>query len=491
MPLQTPYHPALRLLTGGRRATPKARKLADYLKDLREGSVSQWESLFEDILPAHFFGEVAARLGQPTRTRKFPARVTFWAGIEQVLRSKRDGGSLRESLRQISSCLDEQGRSSISSNTGGLCRARQRLAYAYLEQAQERTVRYLEGAAEGLEELDGRPVKVVDATHVILSDTAENQRYFPQSENAKKGCGFPVARIIGLFSARSGALLGHGVTGRDVAEITAFEGEIVPLLQRDDILVADRHYSVYWIFGRMQQRGIDLVIRKSRSVTTLQTLRCLRGRQDRLVRWRKPPRQPQSLTEEEFASLPPELTLRLVTVTVRNREGKKQKLQLLTTLLDPAVYPAKAIARLYQRRWHIEVTLRDVKSTLGMERIHAASYDVVTKIIAFYMIAYNLIRTLLINAARVHHRTLHRFSFTGALDSAKSYAPHVYHHRLRRRRMRNLYYALLEIIARDPIPDRPGRSEPRLVKHRRQKYGWLTSPRDRYYHLRKNHVICA
>lgn len=491
MPLTTPYLPALRLLTGGRRATPKASKLAHYLKDLRRSTTSQWEILFEDILPLDFFDSVAARLGTPRRCRKFPARVTFWAGIEQVLRTKRDGGSLREALSQINSCRDEQGHRTISSNTGGLCKARQRLSHAYLDEALERTVRYLEGAAERLDSLHGRPVKVVDATHVILSDTAQNQNCFPQSERAKLGCGFPVARIMGLFSAQSGALLGHGVVGRDVAEIMAFEGEIVPLLQPDDILVADRQYSVYWIFGRMLNRGVDVVIRKNGSVTTLRTLRCLRGQRDRLVRWSKPPRQPKSLTKEEFASLPPQLTLRLVTVTIRNREGQKVKLQLLTTLLDAIAYPAKTIARLYQLRWSIEVTFRDLKSTLGMERIKAESYDVVTKIIAFYLVAYNLVRILMIQAARVHHQTLERISFTGALDSAKSYAPHLYHNRIKPGPKRHLYYALLEIIARNQIPIRPGRHEPRLVKHRRQKYSWLTSPRKRYYHPRKIHVICA
>ena len=491
MSLTTPYLPALRLLTGGRRATPKASKLAHYLKDLRKSTTSQLESLFEDILPPNFFDLVSARLGKPTRNRKFPARVTFWAGIEQALRTKRDGGSLREALSQINGCRDEQGRGTISGNTGGLCKARQRLSHAYLEEAQERTVRYLEGAAERLDSLHGRPVKVVDATHVILSDTVENQRYFPQSENAKPGCGFPVARIMGLFSAQSGALLGHGVVGRDVAEIMAFEGEIVPLLQSDDILVADRQYSVYWIFGRMLEQGVDVVIRKNGSVKTLKTIRCLRARRDRLVLWSKPPRQPESLTEEEFASLPPTLTLRQVTVTIRNREGKKVRLQLLTTLLDPLAYPSESIARLYQLRWSIEVTFRDVKSTLGMERINAESYDVVTKIIAFYLIAHNLIRILMIKAARVHHLPLEAISFTGTLDSAKSYASHLYHNRMKPERIRQLYYALLEIIARHQIPRRPGRHEPRLVKHRRQKYSWLTSPRKRYYHPRKINVICA
>ncbi len=154
-------------------------------------------------------------------------------------------------------------------------------------------------------------------------------------------------------------------------------------------------------------------------------------------------------------------------------------LRLLTTLLDSLAYPAKTIARLYQLRWRIEVTFRDLKATLGMERIEAESYDVVRKIIAFYLLAHNLIRILMLNAARVHHQSLQRLSFTGALDSAKSYAPHLYHNRLKPRRMRDLLYALLEIIARDRIPHRPGRHEPRLVKHRRQKYGWMTSPRNR------------
>ena len=106
MSLTTPYLPALRLLTGGRRATPKASKLAHYLKDLRESTTSQLESLFDDIIPPDFFDSVAARLGKLTRSRKFPARVTFWAGIEQVLRTKRDGGSLREALSQINGCRD-------------------------------------------------------------------------------------------------------------------------------------------------------------------------------------------------------------------------------------------------------------------------------------------------------------------------------------------------------------------------------------------------
>lgn len=147
---------------------------------------------------------------------------------------------------------------------------------------------------------------------------------------------------------------------------------------------------------------------------------------------------------------------------------------LVTTLLDAEAYPDSELARLYLRRWGIELFFRDIKTTLGLDVLRCESPDMVEKEIWMQALAYNLIRALMLEAALTHNVDLERLSFKGTVDTLRQWTP------LFAPRMFSLKHAraeLLRVIAADQIPDRPNRSEPRVKKRRPKSYQSLTKPR--------------
>jgi len=154
---------------------------------------------------------------------------------------------------------------------------------------------------------------------------------------------------------------------------------------------------------------------------------------------------------------------------------------VVTTLLDPIATPADAIRALYRDRWTAELRLRDLKTSLGMEVLRGQSLDVVRKEIAMHVLAYNLIRLLMWQAAREHGVALHRLSFTGTLHRVRVVLPllmFLSHHRADRHT--RLSGQLLKWIAQDILPNRPDRIEPRRKKRRPKEYSLLVKPRAWY-----------
>ena len=155
------------------------------------------------------------------------------------------------------------------------------------------------------------------------------------------------------------------------------------------------------------------------------------------------------------------------------------ELWISTTLLDPVVYPAAQIAQLYRRRWDMELCFRDLKTTIGMEELRCLTPAMVHKELLVFLIAHNFMRCLIAQAASAHQVCRTRISFRGTVDAARSFHQAI---RLARsqRHARRLYRRLLEILACDLVPLRPGRYEPRAVKRRPKPFSRLTKPRHLY-----------
>lgn len=149
---------------------------------------------------------------------------------------------------------------------------------------------------------------------------------------------------------------------------------------------------------------------------------------------------------------------------------------LVTTLLDPVAYPAEELARLYARRWQIELWFRDRKTAMGREVLRGKSPKLGHKELGMFFIAYNLIRCLMAEAGAIHEGPMERLSFKGTGDSVRQFSLALAQARSRKKQTQ-LLACLLEIIARDQVPDRPGRREPRAVKRRPQPYQLRNRPR--------------
>ena len=148
----------------------------------------------------------------------------------------------------------------------------------------------------------------------------------------------------------------------------------------------------------------------------------------------------------------------------------------MTTLLDPLTYPAKNLVALYARRWHLELALRHLKTTMGMELLRCQTPDMTEKELLVYLVAYNLIRCLMAEAVALAGVEMERLSFKGTVDAIRQYTLAMQNRPAKKHR-REFWAQLLKTIAADLVPLRPQRNEPRALKRRPKAYQLLNKPR--------------
>jgi len=321
----------------------------------------------------------------------------------------------------------------------------------------------------------------VDGSTVQLPDTPPNQRAYPQPSTQKPGCGFPVMRLVVLFSLASGALLDVALGNLHSHDLRLF-ARLWEALRAGDILLGDRAFGDYLTLARLPLQGVDVVARlhHRRTVDFRKAKRL--GRNDGLLVWRKGYQQSDIVSATQWRMLPEEIMVRLVRFHATIRGFRSRKITLVTTLLDPGAYPAEELAALYGRRWRLELCLRDVKTTLGLELLRCQSPAMARKEVLAYLIAHNLVRCVMAEAARVQEAPLDRLSFKGTLDAVRQYSTAIARARSRQLR-RQLWQDLLLNLVRDVVPWRPNRREPRAVKRRPKDFPLLNRPRRQFVEI--------
>lgn len=465
---KTPFFKAFGPLLFGRPAGRTLKKLG------RLNSLQELYEIFGHLLPDGLLA--ATEKGTNSRTRLFNTQVTFWAFAAQILSP---GTACREIVRRVEAWWQEGfgGGEAPSSSTSAYCQARARLEPAVLELIRAEIAWCLEKNVLQEERwLGGRAIKIVDGTGISMPDTPENQALWPQSGGQQPGCGFPMMKLVGLFSLGSGAFLESVSGNKHVHESTLFRG-LWGKLQKGDILLADRGFSSYAaIAGLQQQRGVDSVMRLHQMrKSDFRTGRRL-GPEDRLVVWQKPQRT-ETWSAEEHAALPETLTLRMIRLRVAVAGFRTKSVVLVTTLLDPEAYPAGELRELYGRRWQVEMHFQQIKTHLAMDVLRCKSPELIEREVLMHQIAYNLVRSLMQRSAHLHRVPLTRLSFKGTLDTLRHWSPLIAAAEKTPRQQQKLIDQMLALIAGDAVPLRPGRSEPRARKRRAKNYQLLTRPR--------------
>lgn len=164
---------------------------------------------------------------------------------------------------------------------------------------------------------------------------------------------------------------------------------------------------------------------------------------------------------------------------------RTRQLSIVTTLLDPKDYPAEEIAQVYRRRWRIELSFRDLKTTMAMEHLRAQSPEIATKEMLADLVAYNLVRITMAEAAQRHEVNLERLSFKGTVDALRQYSQ-VLSRARSQTTFRRLRRELFRAIASDPVPLREARLEPRVIKRRPKHFPKLKQPRHLYRQTNSN-----
>jgi hypothetical protein len=400
--------------------------------------------------------------------------ITVWVFLSQCLSPDH---SCRDAVARLIAWRLARGLSSCSADTGAYCTARGDLPEEALHTLVRDTGRQVEEESPATWLWHGRKVRVVDGSTITMPDTAENQAVYPQQKTQKPGCGFPIARILVIFSLSVGTALEATIGkyhGKQTGENSLFRS-LYDALDEGDIVVADRYFSGWSDIALPLARGIDIVVRKHQHrATDFRTGKRL-GKDDHLVFWRRPKR-PKWMSAEQYAMLPDELVLREVRIRVAQKGFRTKSLVVVTTLLDAEEYPPEEIALLYRRRWQAELHLRSLKIVLQMDHLRCKTPERVHNEFYTHLLGYNLIRGVMATAAAQAGRSPWEISFKGTLQTLDQFLPIL----LSRVSSEAWCAALLTAVVAHIVGNRPNRFEPRLRKRRPKPYKHLREPRRNY-----------
>lgn len=457
-PMNTPYFPAwrTRLAALGRRTGQHA-------------GAAEVENEFARFLASDLLTPTPS--GSGSRKRTYTLRRTFWYFLWQVLQP---WTPCRAVVRKVQAELETHKRL-IDENSSAFCQARARLPLPLLDKGLQQTAACADRLARDALPDWKRPIKVVDVTSFTTPDTLANRKKYHYPSGQKKGCGFPVMRALAIFSLASGAI-------QQMVSAACYTAELVMLkplwstFLRGDILLGDRAYSGFALLAALSIRGVDVVARlhQCRKLNLRRAERL--GSHDWRTVLHKPPQQPPYMSEAEWNALPDVVPVRIIRSKLVVKGFRTKTIWIVTTLLDPELYSATAIAGLYLFRWQIELSFRDLKTTMGMETLRCLSPHMIERELRMFLIAYNCLRSLMAEAAGKHQFPRQRISFKGTMDTIRSFHPVMLRTRSRRGLAR-LHARVLAILVADSLPLRPGRVEPRAVKKRPKPYPLLTKPR--------------
>jgi len=395
------------------------------------------------------------------RERKFPPTVTLAMFLGQIMSAD---GSCQNAVDEAMIGRVLSGLEPGSVNTAGYCRARGRLPPEMLSTLVRRSATLLSERTPDQWLWRGRPVKLVDGTTVLMPDTPENQAHYPQSRTQAAGAGFPLARVVGVISLSNGALLDAGMSpwqGKGSGEHGLFR-RLRECFDKGDVMLADSYFCSYFLIADMLRRAVDVLFEQHGArITDFRRGERL-GARDHLVTWMKPQR-PAWMSREEYRGYPKQITM---------REVKIDKKVLVTTFLSRRQMSKTALGELFWQRWNVELDLRNIKTTLGMEALSCKTPQMCEKEFWVYWLAYNLIRLLMAEAALRADVLPRQLSFKHTLQIWVSWSQRQFLCKSGEDTAK-----LFVLIAQIRVADRPDRVEPRAVKRRPKPYPLLDRPR--------------
>ena len=320
-----------------------------------------------------------------------------------------------------------------------------------------------------------------DGSSFSMPDTPVLQSHFGQPGQQQPGCGFPVAHLMALFHAGTGMVLDvltAPLRTHDMSRAAALH----PELRAGDVLVADRAFCSYVHFALLLQCGAHGLFRvhqrqivdftpgrphvvpnrgKNEHKRDKPRSRWLRrlGKQDQVVEWLKPADCPTWMPSEQFAALADSIEIRELRYRIGRKGFRVKEITLATTLLDSAVYTLVELSDLYYARWRIETNFGHLKTTMGLDVLKCKTVEGVRKELIIFALVYNLVRLVMLEAARQQKVDVERISF---IDAARWLAA----------------AAVDEPLGQLVVnPCRSNRYEPRVRKRRPKQYSLMKKPR--------------
>jgi hypothetical protein len=366
------------------------------------------------------------------------------------------------------------------------CKARMRLPLKVLEQLLVESSKAMRASCSCPQTpWCGLRTFLVDGSSTITPDTPDSQKAFGQPKGCKKGCGFPVPKVLGLFDAFTGMVV-QVLAFRLYTHEQSKVWMLHPLLGGGDLLVGDRGFCSFVHLAMLGLRGIHGLFRmhqksrragidfhphrkhrqsypkakrvRGKPMPASKFLKRL-GKWDQVVQWFKPAAQPKWMSKKQYSILPDSLRVREVRFVLARKGQRTRQVTIATTLLDPVLYPREKIAELYGVRWQVETHFAELKTTLKMRKVKSKTAPGVLKELVVYALVYNLIHLVMLKAAQRQKVEPDRISFIDAVRWLLGAQPGE---------------ELPDLVVN---PLRKDRHEPRVVKDLQDTYRKMTRPR--------------
>jgi len=349
------------------------------------------------------------------------------------------------------------------------CMARQRLPLDLMQEVSRRVIQQVLAAARVNPKDDGcykgKRVFRIDGSSASLPDAPEIRLHFGCSGVQKPGCGYPTMHLL-LLTGPGGAAIEAICSPLRTGDMT-HANKTHAQLRPGDLLLGDGQFGGWGHLYQLSSQQMDGLFPAHHSRTIGWGARAEHGKNrrfvkslgwyDQLVEYRKPRNRPKWMSKEQFKEAPQWILVREIRRQVWVG-GVRQMVMLVTTLTDHRTYPAKELARLMGQRWAIEVDLRSLKTTMRMEQLRCLSVEGVKKELLMYLIVYNLVRLLMLEAAQRQGVAPGRVSFADALAC--------------------LRFGNGGIVKIQVNPLREDRIEPRVVKRRNKPFAKMSKPRE-------------
>ena len=452
-------------------------RLRQQVTSLRRQFLQEGHLPFTEVLSKSCLSEALKTIESRWNDRIFTPLVTLWVFLGQILSADQ---SCRAAVARLIADRVSRGLKPCSSETGAYCQARKRLPEQFFSAVACLVGRKLDAQSDSGWLWKGRRVYMFDGSTVCMPETPENRKEYPPTYNQKPGTSYGIARIGALISLSCGAILNLGIcryAGKGQGEVSLVR-QLWDFLRRGDVLLGDRLMANWAGIVMLQQRGVDFVGRLNKSKRVADFRKGIRlGKNDHIVTWKKP-NAIRSVDWPTYHSLPDSLTVREVRVLVKQPGFRTRSVVVVTTILDPKQASVEELATLYRARWNNELDLRSIKITLQMDMLRCKTPELVRKEIWTHVLAYNLIRTVMAQAAASVGITPRSISFKATLQVLEAFQPLIAYQTHRGTNHRaELYEEILRAIAVHRVADRPDRFEPRQRKRRSKHYERLMKPR--------------
>lgn len=394
------------------------------------------------------------------RERLYPPTVALSMFLMQALSAD---GSCQQAVNGWAAVRTREGLKAHSVRTGAYCKARARLPVELIRALTRRTGELVSARMPSSWGWRGRAVKLLDGTTVSMPDSVANQASYPQSSLQVRGVGYPLARVVGVICLASGLLRDAAIgacSGKGGSELALLR-ELYGTFERTDIALGDALYCNYFVIAALQARAVDVLFEQQGvRITDFRRGQSL-GARDHVVNWTRP-RRPQWMTLAQYEAVPLQL---------RVRETRVDGRVLVSTLLNARQVSKQDLQALYCKRWQVELDLRHIKTTLGMEVLSCRTPQMNQKQVWVFLLAYNLIRVLMAQAAQRAQVQPRELSFKHTLQLWLQWSAYGLVHEPEH------IERLLLYIAAHRVGNRPGRKEPRMRRRRPKAFPLLKIPR--------------